>query len=197
MKNLNKVIILGAAMMAVSANAQFGAASKKDFTMENGKSGGYFTYNPFTRASGGGADASGYSFSVEKMIGTKEMAESILGFSQARVDGTTLWQLHYRWYMGEDTSLQLGILGGDGFNSKNDFNLTYWKDMPAQGEGAISFSAFAGLYRSSTDNKIDINFGVKASYPLQNAVSIDATFWQLKRGGDSGNFITIGVGYRF
>jgi hypothetical protein len=197
MKNLNKVIILGTAMMAVSANAQFGAASKKDFTMENGKSGGYFAYNPFTRASGGGADASGYSFSVEKLIGSKEMAESILGFSQARVDGTTLWQLSYRMYTGEDTSLQFGVYGGDGFGGKNDFSLHYWKDMPSQGEGAINFSLFGGLYRDSTDNKINLSFGVKASYPLQNSVSIDATFWQFQRGGANGNFLTLGVGYKF
>jgi hypothetical protein len=195
MKNLNKVIILGTAMMAVSANAQFGAASKKDFTMENGKSGGYFTYNPFTRLSGGGSDASGYSFSVEKLIGTKEMAETILGFSQARVDGFTLWQINYRMYIGEDASVQLGILGGD--IAKNDFSFTYWKDLPTSGENAISLSAYAGLYRSGADNKFNLTYGLKAAYPLQSAVSIDATFWQQQQGGVSGNFLTLGVGYRF
>ena len=197
MKNLNKVMILGVAMMAVSANAQFGAGSKKDFTMENGKSGGYFTYNPFTRASGGGSDANGYSFAVEKLIGTKENAEAILGFASARIDGSAWWQLSYRMYNSEDTSLQFGLYGGDGFGGKNDFSLTYWKDLPSQGQGAISLSAFAGLYRSGSDSKTDLSFGVKASYPLQNAVSIDATFWQLRRAGDSGNFLTVGVGYRF
>lgn len=197
MKNLNKVIILGTAMMAVSANAQFGAASKKDFTMENGKSGGYFTYNPFTRASSGGADGNGYSFAVEKLIGTKEGAEAILGFQQSRIEGGTMWQISYRMYTGEDTSLQFGIIGGDGFGGKNDFAVNYWKDMPSQGEGAISFSLFAGLNRDSIDNKFNIQFGLKAAYPLQNAVSIDATFWQMTRGGNSGNFLTLGVGYRF
>ncbi len=197
MKNLNKVIILGTAMMAVSANAQYGAASKKDFTMENGKSGGYFTYNPFTRASQSGVEGNGYSFAVEKLIGTKEGAESILGFQQSRIEGGTMWQFSYRMYTGEDTSLQFGILGGDGFGGKNDFSINYWKDMPSQGEGAISFSIFGGLYRDSQDNKFNFQFGVKAAYPLQNAVSIDATFWQMTRGGTSGNILTLGVGYRF
>jgi hypothetical protein len=194
MKILKYAIVLGAATVAVSANAQFGAASKSEFSMEAGKQGLYGTYSPFARISGGGASGNGYVFGLEKLIGD----DAVLGGFLSRVEGSTLYQVHYRKYMQMDSGFQAGILGGDATNNKNDFSLLYFKELPAQEKSAsIASTLFGGFYYDGTDKKFNVQAGVKASYPLQNGFNLDATLWYLTRSGDSVNFITIGVGYKF
>jgi hypothetical protein len=193
MKILKYAIVLGAATVAVSASAQFGAVNKSDFSMDAGKQGLYGTYSPFARISGGGASGNGYVFSLEKMTSD----DTVIGGFLSRVAGSNIYQFHYRKYSSADTALQFGILGGDGFNNKNDFSLLYVKEMPKQGEAGIATQLNAGLYYDSIDKKFNIQGGLKASYALQGGMSIDASFWYLTRGGDSANFITVGIGYRF
>ncbi len=195
--NLRNVMILAGAMMAVSANAQFGVATKNDFSFDNGKQGLYGVYSPFARISSGGASANGYFLALDKLIDAKAADAAIFGGAYSRLDGTSSWQFHYRRYIQEDASLQLAIYGGDGFNNKTDFSVLYFKDLPKQGENPLSVALTGGLYRDSTDNKFDLAFGVKLAYPLQNGFSVDASFLQTRRAGESANLITIGVGYRF
>jgi hypothetical protein len=197
MKILKNALVLGAATFAVTANAQFGAASKSDLSLDNGKQGIYGTYNPFARISAGGNSTNGYLFSVEKRLDEGKFGPNVVGGFFSRFDGANLYQIHYRSYIfAEDAGLQLGILGGDGFGNKNDVSLLYFKELP-KSESGINLMGMAGLYRDSADNKFNLSFAAKASYALQNGFSVDATLWWVTRGGDSGTILSLGVGYRF
>jgi hypothetical protein len=193
MKVLKTAIVLGVATVAISANAQFGAANKSEFSMDAGKQGLYGTYNPFVRVSSGGSSGNGYAFSLEKLTSD----DTVIGGWFSRVEGATSYQLHYRKYSSADTALQIGLLGGDGFNNKNDFSLLYIKEMAKKSETGLNTQLFGGLYYDSTDSKFDLQAGAKASYALQSGLSIDATFWYARRAGDSANVVTVGIGYRF
>lgn len=197
MNILKNALVLGATTVAVAANAQFGAASKADLSLDGGKQGIYGTYNPFARMSAGGGSANGYLLSVEKRLNEGKFGPNVVGGFYSRFGGADLYQVHYRSYLfAEDAGLQFGILGGSGFGNKNDISILYFKELPKQ-ENGLSLMPMAGLYRDSADNKFNLSFAAKASYALQNGFSVDATLWWMTRGGDSGTLLTIGVGYRF
>lgn len=196
MKVVKYGIVIGAAVLAVSANAQFGAASKSALEPTAGSQGLYLQYSPFARISGGGNTGNGYLVGAEKAISSGQRGPGILGGFFSRIDGANLYQFSYRQYIQEDASVQFGILGGDGFNGKNDFSFLYFKDMPSTGTTPINWQLFGGVTYDSSDEGFNLSGGVKASYPLSNGFAIDGTFWYLSRGGSSGNFISIGVSYK-
>lgn len=197
MKVLKYAIVIGAAFGAVSAYAQLGAVSKSDLEVSSSKQGLYLNYSPFARYSAnGGGSTNGYVVSIEKAINEGKNGPGILGGFFSRAGGSNLYDITYRQYISEDASVGLGILGGDNFNGKNDFTLLYFKDMPALEGNPLRWQLQGGLYYDSSNSSANLSAGVKASYPIQNGFSIDAGFWYLRRGGDSGNLVTIGVGYR-
>jgi hypothetical protein len=193
MKFLKYALVLGAATVAVSANAQFGATSKADLSTEGGKQGIYGTYSPVARNS----DANGYVLSFEKILNEGKDGPNVFGGFYSRFDGAGLYQFHYRTYRNEDSGYQLGMLGGDGFGNKNDFQLMYFKELPGQGAKSLSISAMGGLYYETGASKFHPTVAVKASYPLQNGFSLDATAWYLRNNDSNNTLFSVGVGYRF
>jgi hypothetical protein len=89
------------------------------------------------------------------------------------------------------------MLGGDGFGNKNDFQLMYFKELPGQGAKSLSISAMGGLYYETGASKFHPTVAVKASYPLQNGFSLDATAWYLRNNDSNNTLFSVGVGYRF
>lgn len=197
MKVTKYAIVIGAAIAAVSAQAQFGAVHKADIDMSGNKQGVYLNYSPFARysASGGGS-ANGYVLSVEKGISEGKFGPNILGGFFSRASGSNLYMIDYKMYIDEDASVMVGILGGDGFSGKNDFAAMYFKELPKQNENPLEIAVGAGAYYDSSSSNLNITAALKLSYPIQNGFSIDGSFWYLHRGGNSGNLITLGVGYR-
>ena len=197
MKVIKYALVIGAALGAVSANAQLGAVSKTDIEASGTKQGVYINYSPFARfsASGGGS-SNGYIISAEKGINQSKNGPGVLGGFYSRVNGGSFYSINYRQYMTADTSLGLAILGGDNFNGKNDFNLYYMKDMPKTAGSPIDWQVGIGAYYDSGGKSINPDAGIKVSYPFQSGFSIDAAFWYFHRGGSSGNLLTLGVGYR-
>jgi hypothetical protein len=195
MKVTKYAIVIGAALGAVSAQAQFGAVSKSDLSTADGKQGVYLSYNPFARISGGGSSANGYLLSAEKSISEGKFGPNVLGGFYTRLGGSGVYQVSYRMYTAEDASVALGILGGDGF-SKNDFSAMYFKEFPKMENNPLMFSLGGGLYYDSSNSSANLAAAAKASYALQNGFSIDASFWYFHQGGQSANLITVGVGYR-
>ena len=198
MKVTKYALVIGAALGAVSANEQLGAVSKSDVEASGTKQGIYLNYSPFARfsANGGGGSSNGYIISAEKGITEGKNGPGVLGGFFSRVNGGNFYEINYRVYIQADSSLGLGILGGDGFNGKNDWNLYYMKDMPKTAGSPIDWQIGIGAYYDSGDKSINPDAGIKVSYPFQSGLSIDAAFWYFHRGGNSGNLITLGVGYR-
>jgi hypothetical protein len=195
MKVTKYALVIGAALGAVSANAQFGAVSKSDLDTSGGKQGVYLSYSPFARFSGGGSSSNGYMISAEKAISEGKNGPNVLGAFYSRVGGSGFYQISYRMYMTEDASVALGILGGDGF-SKNDFSAMYFKELPKSNGNPLMLSVGGGIYYDSSNSSANLSAAVKASYPVQNGFSVDASFWYFHQGGDSGNLFTLGIGYR-
>lgn len=190
-------LVIGAAVVAVSAHAQFGAVSKADLEASGNKQGVYLSYSPFARysASGGGT-ANGYLISVEKAISQGKNGPNVLGGFFSRASGSNLYEISYRMYLDADSSVGLGILGGDGFAGKNDFSAIYFKDLPKSNGTPIALQVGAGVYYDSVGSKANLTAAIRASYPIQNGFSVDASFWYLHQGGNSGNLLTLGIGYR-
>lgn len=181
-------MILAGAMMAVSANAQFGAATRADFDLSNGKSGVYGGFYPLSSYS----SSNGTTLSIDKLLGTKEDGD-VAGLSYTTISGLKLTQLLYRKYIAPDAGVQLSYFKVDGA-SDNVFGLHYVKEFVSQGEKPISGSLFAGLVNGNSETKF--SYGLKASYPLQNGLSLDATLFRLT-ADDNSTFFALGVGYRF
>ncbi len=190
-------LVIGAAVVAVSAHAQFGAVSKSDLEASGNKQGLYLSYSPFARysASGGGT-SNGFLISAEKAISQGKNGPNVLGGFYSRASGSSLYEISYRMYIDTDASIGLGILGGDGFSGKNDFTAIYFKDLPKSQGTPIALQIGAGVYYDSLAKKANLTAALRASYPFQNGFSIDASFWYLHQGGNSGNLITLGIGYR-
>ncbi len=197
MKLTKYAIVAGAVLGAVSAHAQFGAVSKADLEVSGNKQGVYLSYSPFARfsASGGGS-SNGYLIAAEKAISEGKNGPNVLGGFFSRVNGSSLYEISYRMYMDADSSLGLGILGGDGFSGKNDFSAMYFKDLAKSKDMPLALQVGAGVYYDSVGSKANLSAAVRASYPLQNQFSIDASFWYFHQGGNSGNLLTLGIGYR-
>ena len=197
MKVTKYALVIGAALVAVSAHAQFGAFSKSDLDTSGNKQGVYLNYSPFARysASGGGS-ANGYLFAVEKGISQGKNGPNVLGGFFSRAGGANLYEIMYRMYMDADSSVGLGVLGGDGFNGKNDFAGIYFKDLPKSKDMPLAVQVGAGVYYDSNASKANLTAAVRGSYMIQSGFSIDASFWYLHRGGNSGNLLTVGLGYR-
>lgn len=197
MKVLKYAIVIGAALGAVSANAQMGAVSKSDLDTSNNKQGVYINYSPFTRytASGGGS-SNGYLVSIEKAISEGKHGPGVLGGFFSRAGGANLYDITYRQYIEPDASVGIGVLGGDGFNGKNDFTLMYFKDMPAMTGNPLMWQLQGGVYYDSSNSSANLAAGVKLEYPIQSGFSLDAGFWYFHRSGNSGNVVTLGIGYR-
>ena len=196
MKVTKYALVIGAALGAVSAHAQFGATSKADLEVSGNKQGVYLSYSPFARASGGGSSSNGYLFSVEKAISEGKNGPNVIGGFFTRVGGGNLYQINYRSYIAQDASVAFGILGGDGFSGKNDFSVMYLKDMPKMQGNPLTYQLGGGLYYDSSSKGVNFAASLKASYPIQSGFSLDASFWYFHQGGDSVNLITLGVGYR-
>ena len=197
MKVIKYAIVIGAAVAAVSANAQLGAASKSDLDTSGNKQGLYFAYAPFARyTANGGGSANGYVISAEKAISESKTGPGILGGFFSRAGGANLWDITYRQYIAADASVGVGVLGGDGFNGKNDFTVNYFKDFPAMNNNPLIFQVFGGVYYSSSNSKTSLSGGVKLEYPLQNGFNVNAGVWFLDRGAVNGNLITVGIGYK-
>lgn len=195
MKVTKYAIVIGAALVAVSAQAQFGAVSKSDLDTSGGKQGVFLSYSPFARASGGGSTENGYLFSAEKAISEGKFGPNVLGGFFARIGGSNLYQISYRMYMTEDASVALGVLGGDGL-SKNDFSAMYFKEFPKMENNPVMFSLGGGAYYDSSNSSVNLAAAAKASYAIQSGFSVDASFWYFRSGGNSVNLITVGIGYR-
>jgi hypothetical protein len=54
-----------------------------------------------------------------------------------------------------------------------------------------------GLYYETGASKFHPTVAVKASYPLQNGFSLDATAWYLRNNDSNNTLFSVGVGYRF
>jgi hypothetical protein len=191
MNILKYALVIGAATVAVSANAQFGAASKSAFSDAANSQGIYINYSPFARINSGGNDANGYLLGAEKVVGEGENGPNIFGVFFSRVGGTNLYQFNYRMYQSEDVAYQIGWIDGDGTNG--NITLLYMKEMAAAGDSGFSWQAFGGLNFETDNSKFNLTGGVKLSYPISNGFSIDGTWWHLRNAGTSGNFFTIGV----
>ncbi|MBS1701857.1 MAG: hypothetical protein JST12_09370 [Armatimonadetes bacterium] len=197
MKVLKYAIVVGAALGAVSANAQFGAVSKSDLASSSTKQGLYINYSPFARYTvNGGGSSNGYVVSFEKAVSESAKGPGVFGGMFSRAAGANIWDFTYRQYIESDASVGIGVLGGDGFNGKNDFSFLYFKDMATQGEMPLNWQLCGGLYYDSVDKSTNLMAGVKGSYHVSSEVSIDAGFLYLHRGGNSGNLVTVGVGFR-
>jgi hypothetical protein len=197
MKVTKYAIVIGAALGAVSAQAQFGAVSKSDLDMTGNKQGVYLNYSPFARYSvSGGGSSNGYLLSAEKVIGEGKFGPNVLGGFFSRASGSNLYMIDYKMYVDADSSVALGVLGGDGFNGKNDFAGMYFRELPKSKDNPLEVAVGAGVYYDSSSTNLNLTAALKLSYPLQNGFSIDGSFWYLHQGGSSGNLITIGVGYR-
>ncbi len=198
MKVLKYTMVMVGALSAVSAFAQLGAASKSDLETSGNKQGVYLNYSPFARfTANGGGSTNGYVIGAEKAISEGKTGPGVLGGWFSRAGGQNVWDITYRQYIDTDASVGLGVLGGDGFNGKNDFTVHYFKDMPKQAGSPLIWQLFGGIYyTSSTTSKAFFSGGVKLEYPVQQGWSVDAGFWYLNRGGNSGNLVTLGVGYR-
>ncbi len=195
MKVTKYAIVIGAALVAVSAQAQFGAVSKSDLSTSDGKQGVYLSYSPFARISGGGSSSNGYLISAEKAISEGKFGPNVLGGFYTRLGGNGVYQVSYRMYTAEDASVALGILGGDGF-SKNDFSAIYFKEFPKMENNPLMFSLGGGVYYDSSNSSINFTAAAKASYAIQSGFSIDASFWYFRSGGNNVNLLTLGIGYR-
>lgn len=198
MKVLKYALVIGAAAVAVSANAQFGAANKSELETTNTKQGLYVNYSPFFRyTANGGGTSNGYLVAAEKTVSEGKNGPGVFGGFFSRANGSNVYDITYRQYIDTDASVGIGILGGDGFNGKNDFSFLYFKDMPKVEGSTLVWQAFGGLYYSGTAKNTKLSGGVKASYPIQNGFAIDGTFWYNNLAGTTGNFVTIGVSYKF
>jgi hypothetical protein len=176
MKVTKYALIIGAALGAVSAQAQFGAVSKSDLEMSGNKQGVYINYSPFARysASGGGT-SNGYLLSLEKSISAGKNGPNVLGGFFSRAAGANLYMIDYRFYIEPDASIALGILGGDGFSGKNDFAAVYFKELQKSKDNAIEVAIGGGAYYDSSNKKFNLTAAIKASYPIQSGFSIDAS----------------------
>ncbi len=150
-------------------------------------------YNSLLRA----GFKSDLALSFEKILNEGNNGPNVFGGFYSRFDGAGLYQFHYRTYRSEDSGYQLGMLGGDGFGNKNDFQLMYFKELPGQGAKSLSISAMGGLYYETGASKFHPTVAVKASYPLQNGFSLDATAWYLRNNDSNNTLFSVGVGYRF
>ena len=190
-------LVIGAALCAVSAQAQLGAVSKSDIDMSGNKQGVYLSYSPFARYSvSGGGSANGYIISAEKGIGEGKYGPNILGGFFSRASGSNLYMIDYKMYIADDASVMFGVLGGDGFSGKNDFTGMYFKELPKQANNPLQLAIGAGIYYDSNSSNANLTAAVKASYPVQNGFSVDASFWYFRQAGSSANLITLGIGYR-
>ena len=199
MKVTKYALVTGAALCAVSAHAQFGAVSKADLEVSGNKQGVYLSYSPFARLSAnGGGSASGYIISGEKAISEGKFGPNVLGGFFGSFNSNSIYAVTYRFYVENDASIGFGILGGDGFGGKNDFSAMYYKDLGAVGKSKpdLTLQVGAGLLYDAASSNVNLSAVVRASYPIQSGFSLDASFWYLHLGGNSGNFFTLGIGYR-
>lgn len=191
MNILKYALVIGAATVAVSANAQFGAASKSAFSDAANSQGIYINYSPFARVNSGGGDANGYLLGAEKAVGEGENGPNVFGVFFSRIGGSNLYQFSYRMYNSEDTALQLGWIDGD--NTNGVLTLLYFKEMPPSESNSLVWNIFGGVSYDTDNSDINLTGGLKASYPLSNGFSIDGGWWHLRNGGSSGNFFTLGI----
>ena len=191
--------IIGAAVVAVSANAQFGATSKTDLDTSGNKQGVYLSYSPFARLSAnGGGSATGYIVSGEKAISQGKFGPNVLGGFFGTFNSNTIYAVTYRVYVENDASVGLGVLGGNGLGGKNDFSAMYYKDLgkPGNTKPDLNLQVGGGVLYDGASRNMNLSAVVRASYPIQSGFSVDASFWYLHLNGNSGNFFTVGVGYR-
>jgi hypothetical protein len=197
MKNLTTTLAIIGSLVSIAAHAQFGATSKADYAAKDGKQGIYGSFSPFARISGGGNEATGYLFSLEKELSANKMGSLVLGGWFGTFDSKSAYSIYGKQYTGADMGFQVGFLGGDLTNNKTDFSFAAFKELaPSTGNNPITASVLAGAYYSSDDKKFNFQAAIKGAYPLQNGLSVDAAFWYLG-GSPSTTFITVGVGYRF
>ena len=199
MKVTKYAIVIGSALGAVSAQAQFGATSKADLDTSGSKQGVYLSYSPFARLSAnGGGSATGYIVSGEKAIGQGKFGPNVLGGFFGTFNSNTIYAVTYRVYVENDASVGLGVLGGNGLGNKNDYSAMYYKDLAKMGTSKpdLSLQVGGGVLYDGASRNMNLSAVVRASYPIQSGFSVDASFWYLHLNGNSGNFFTVGVGYR-
>jgi hypothetical protein len=197
MKILKPVLVTAALAVTVSSFAQFGATSKSDFMSGGNKQGTYASFSPFGRISGGGDSANGYVLSFEKMLDSGSSDSNVFGAWFGNFSNNNIYQFHLRKTFSETMDIQFGLLGGDGTGNKTDFSiLAFAAGSKASEVNALSTSLFGGIYYAGVNKKASLQAGIRASYPMQNGLSIDGTFWYV---ADNPNrtLISVGLGYRF
>lgn len=192
--NIQKLaIIIGAAVVASAANAQFGAASREDFSNGNGKTNSYGTLLPFISG-----DGRGTLFNYEKLLNNNDR----FGLNFWSFSGGNDLGAYYRKTFTDTVDLQFGLvrrsfdLGPFGSLNSTDISVLGFVNLlkpDATAYQNFTVEGFAGFYRNDRGDSTDFQFGAKAAYGLQNGLSVDATFYSRR----SDSIFAFGIGYRF
>jgi len=189
-------LILGVAACAMTANAQFGTANKADLLPIDGKSGIYGTASFVSqRVSNGGGNSSGILFNAEKALSINGDDILAIGAFFADLDGTA-YSVYAKKYLGVNYGIQAGFLKFED-NDDLDFGVYGIYDFNAADATSVRIQGGLGTLYTGSDSKFNLAGFLKASYPLQNGLSVDAGIWYVDLDQANATFLTVGVGYKF